>query len=78
MAAFQRDEVIRVFTPQEGNMIRLAVLYPQTRGSTFDMDYYLNKPVPMVICRLAPMGLMKAEIDEGVSGFPPDQPAPTL
>lgn len=30
----------------------------------------------MVISRLAPMGLVKGEIDEGMSGFPPDQPAP--
>jgi uncharacterized protein (TIGR02118 family) len=62
--------------PQEDNMIRFAVLYPQTSGGTFNMDYYLNKHVPMVISRLAPMGLVKGEIDEGMAGFPPDQPAP--
>lgn len=56
-------------------MIRLAVLYPKTANGSFDMDYYLNKHVPMVIDLLAPMGLVKGEIDKGVAGFTPDQPA---
>jgi uncharacterized protein (TIGR02118 family) len=45
-------------------------------NSTFDMDYYLNKHVPMVVSRLSPTGLVRGEIDEGMAGFPPDQPAP--
>lgn len=57
-------------------MIRVSVLYPKMNNGRFDMDYYLNKHVPMVVSRLAPMGLVKGEIDEGMAGFTPDQPAP--
>ncbi len=57
-------------------MIRLSVLYPKTSNGTFNMDYYLNKHVPMVVSRLTPMGLVKGEIEEGMSSFPPDLPAP--
>jgi uncharacterized protein (TIGR02118 family) len=61
---------------QGGIMIRVSVLYPKKSDSTFDMDYYLNKHVPMVVSRLTPTGLVKGEIDEGMGGFPPGQPAP--
>lgn len=59
-------------------MIRLAVLYPRSSDSTFDMDYYLNKHVPMVVSKLSPMGLVKGEIDEGMAAMAPDQPAPFM
>jgi uncharacterized protein (TIGR02118 family) len=59
-------------------MIRIAVIYPKTKDSTFDMNYYLNKHVPMVVARLTPMGLVKGEIDEGIAGAMPGDPAPCM
>jgi uncharacterized protein (TIGR02118 family) len=29
-------------------MIKVSVLYPNTEGAKFDMEYYLNKHIPMV------------------------------
>jgi hypothetical protein len=29
-------------------MIKVSVLYPEGDGSTFNMDYYLNRHIPMV------------------------------
>jgi uncharacterized protein (TIGR02118 family) len=56
-------------------MIRVTVLYPKTSESHFDMDYYLNKHTPMVIDRLMPLGLVRLEVDEGLNGLSPTQPA---
>ena len=33
-------------------MIKVSVLYPNTEGSRFDMDYYVNKHMPMVQSKL--------------------------
>lgn len=56
-------------------MIRVTVLYPKSAESRFDMDYYLSKHTPMVIDRLMPLGLVRLEVDEGLGGLAPDQPA---
>jgi uncharacterized protein (TIGR02118 family) len=56
-------------------VIRLTVLYPKTAASTFDMEYYLNKHVPLVLARLSSMGLRRLEVDAGLGGVAPDQPA---
>jgi len=29
-------------------MIKVSVLYPKTKSSAFDMDYYCNSHIPMV------------------------------
>ena len=55
-------------------MIRVSVLYPKTSEGNFDLDYYLNKHIPMVKERLTPLGLMRLEVDEGIGGLAPDQP----
>ena len=56
-------------------MIRVTVLYPKASESKFDFDYYLNKHTPMVRERLTPLGMVRIEVDEGLAGFPPTQPA---
>jgi len=33
-------------------MIKVTILYPNSAGSTFDFDYYLNVHMPMSIARL--------------------------
>ena len=48
-------------------MIRVSVIYPNNPGSTFDMDYYLTKHMPMVGARLKP-ALKAMTVDNGISG----------
>jgi uncharacterized protein (TIGR02118 family) len=57
-------------------MIRVAVLYPRQKDTHFDLDYYLNKHVPLVRERLDSMGLIRVEVDDGIGTTAPDQPAP--
>ena len=57
-------------------MIRLAVMYPKTADSTFDMDYYLTKHMPLVRERLSASGLTATHVDEGLGGGAPGEPAP--
>ena len=57
-------------------MIKVTVLYPNEEGKKFDLDYYLNKHLPLVQGLLGPMGLQKGEAEKGVSGTDPNQPAP--
>lgn len=57
-------------------MIKVTVLYPNEQGKKFDFDYYAGTHVPMVVRLLTPMGLIKGEIDKGVSSADPNAPAP--
>jgi uncharacterized protein (TIGR02118 family) len=57
-------------------MIRVAILYPKTESSTFDMGYYLSKHVPLVLARPSNMGLRRIDVDAGLGGVAPGQPAP--
>lgn len=56
-------------------MIRVAALYPNKSGTTFNHDYYLSKHVPMVKKRLG-AALVGAEIDRGIGTVTPGAPAP--
>lgn len=38
-------------------MATVTVLYPTKEGATFDMDYYLQKHMPLVQARWGPFGL---------------------
>jgi uncharacterized protein (TIGR02118 family) len=51
-------------------MIKVAVLYPNTEGSKFDMDYYLNKHTPMVKQKLG-SALKSVAIEAGLAGAAP-------
>jgi len=64
------------FPTQEAIMIKVSVLYPNEEGKKFDFDYYLNTHLPMVQGLLEPMGLVKGEVEKGVSGADPSKPAP--
>lgn len=55
-------------------MITVSVLYPKTGESRFDMDYYLNNHTPMLKERMGSL-LKGVQIDEGIAGMAPDQPA---
>jgi uncharacterized protein (TIGR02118 family) len=50
-------------------MIRVAVLYPNKPGATFDYTYYAKKHMKLVQEKLRKMGLVKIEIDKGVNGI---------
>ena len=46
-------------------MIRVTVLYPRSSDTHFDMDYYLNKHIPMVKARAKEIGVgIGIEVDE--------------
>ncbi len=59
-------------------MIRIMGLYPNESGKKFDLDYYVNKHLPLLHQRLDPLGLVRAEIDKGVSGLEAGEPAPYI
>jgi uncharacterized protein (TIGR02118 family) len=48
-------------------MIRVAILYPRDGGTFFDQDYYLDSHMALVQRKLAPFGLKKLEIENGVN-----------
>jgi len=51
-------------------MIRVAVLYPNNPGATFDYTYYAKKHMKLVQEKLLKMGLVKIEIDKGIGKTP--------
>ena len=55
-------------------MIRVSVFYPNQDGGTFDMDYYVNKHMPMVAERCGDL-LRSVAVDGGLAGGAPGQPA---
>lgn len=53
-------------------MIRVSVFYPQGGGSTlFDMNYYLNKHIPMVQQKLG-KACKSIAVEQGLTGSTPD------
>lgn len=54
-------------------MIKVSVFYPTSEGASFDMDYYLNKHMPLVASKLG--GALKgASVDAGLGGGQPGEP----
>ncbi|MHA4847396.1 EthD family reductase [Flavitalea antarctica] len=58
-------------------MFKVAVLYPNGDGKTFDMDYYEKKHMPMVAGFLG-KNLKFYEIDKGIAGRSPNEKVPFL
>lgn len=56
-------------------MIKVSVLYPNTTGSRFDMDYCCNQHMPMVKDKLGD-ACKGIAVDEGMAGDTPDSAAP--
>jgi len=54
---------------KEKNMIRVAVLYPRTEGKSFDLEYYKKIHIKMVKEKLTPLGMIRAELDIGITGM---------
>ncbi|BBO85023.1 hypothetical protein DSCO28_55890 [Desulfosarcina ovata subsp. sediminis] len=55
-------------------MIKVSVLYPNGEDKKFDMNYYLEKHVPLVQGKLG-IALKKADVDQGLSGAGPGSQA---
>jgi len=58
-------------------MYKVAILYANGEGKTFDMDYYEDKHMPMVAAYLGE-NLKFYEIDKGIAGATPDAQIPYL
>lgn len=54
-------------------MIKVSVVYPRKPGTHFDMDYYINKHMPLCVKLLA-KGLRKTEAEAAVAGTVPGEP----
>lgn len=69
-------QLIHASTP--GNeLFKVAILYPNGEGKTFDMAYYENKHMPMVAGLLG-KNLTFYEIDKGIAGRTPSDKVPYL
>jgi len=55
-------------------MIKVSVLYPNNEGSNFDMQYYLEKHIPMVRKKLG-AACKNVAVEQGLGGGAPDAPA---
>jgi len=51
-------------------MIKVSVFYPNEEGKKFDMDYYLNKHIPMVQQKLGD-ALKGGAVEQGLGGIEP-------
>ncbi|PWJ57009.1 uncharacterized protein (TIGR02118 family) [Dyadobacter jejuensis] len=56
-------------------MIKLTVLYPNVADLKFDKDYYIEKHGPLLTDLLGD-ALKSVDVNMGLSGVSPDQPAP--
>ena len=56
-------------------MIKVSVFYPNSPGSSFNMDYYLTRHMPMVGEKLG-SACKSIAVEEGLAGLPPGTAAP--
>jgi uncharacterized protein (TIGR02118 family) len=58
-------------------MIKVSIFYPNTQGARFDMNYYVQKHMPMSIEKLSVgKGFRGVSVERGVGGEQPGS-APT-
>ena len=57
-------------------MIKVTVLYPNEEGKKFDHGYWTTTHLALVQKLFGPVGLVKGEMEKGVSGTDPNAPAP--
>ena len=63
-----------LFMTREETMIKVSVLYPNTEGKKFDMEYYLSKHIPMVQQKLGD-ACKGVAVEAGLGGAEPGSPA---
>ena len=54
-------------------MIKISVFYPNKEGARFDMDYYLDKHIPMVRQKMA-AAMKGMGVEQGIAGGMPGAP----
>ena len=55
-------------------MIKVSVMYPNSATATFDMDYYINTHIPLVVNLLGD-ALKNGAVDSGIAGGAPGEAA---
>ena len=55
-------------------MIRVTVVYPNETGKRFDWDYYNSTHAQLVHRELDSRGLVRMEVDKGISAADPNDP----
>lgn len=76
LTSCKTNQLIHASTP--GNeLFKVAILYPNGEGKTFDMAYYERTHMPMVAGMLG-KNLQFYEIDNGIAGRTPADTAPFL
>ena len=55
-------------------MIKVNIFYPNEEGKQFDMEYYLNRHIPMVMDKLG-SALKGGSVEQGLNGGMPGTPA---
>ena len=58
-------------------MFKVSVMYPNQSNARFDFNYYKTVHMDIVKKHLKPFGLIKTDVDKGISGGG-DQPAPYI
>ena len=59
----------------KAGMVKVSVIYPNTEGKNFDLDYYCNTHLPFVGGLLGD-ALKGATVEKGIGGGAPDSSAP--
>ncbi len=58
-------------------MFKASIMYPNEKGAHFDHEYYRTKHMDLVKKHFSPFGLIKWEVDKGLTGGG-NEPAPYL
>ena len=58
-------------------MYKVSVMYPNQEGARFDLHYYRTTHMDLVKKHLKPFGLLKTDVEKGISGGG-DQIAPYI
>jgi uncharacterized protein (TIGR02118 family) len=58
-------------------MVKVSVLYPNHEGTKFDLEYYINRHIPLVR-QLLGSALKQVFVEQGMSGAEPGSPAPYI
>ncbi len=74
LASCKSSQLKHTIVPEIG-LFKVAILYPNDGKSSFDMDYYENKHMPMVAGLLG-KNLKFYEIDKGIAGRTPNDQVP--
>jgi uncharacterized protein (TIGR02118 family) len=58
-------------------MFKVSVMYPNEKGAEFNYEYYRSTHMKLVVEHLEPFGVIKTEVNKGISGGG-NEPAPYI